>query len=117
MAFDFAAAKNQARRVVHNTLGVPGLYQDDVVSTPVEMRVRWHGRIVRNGDIDDYGWSDVIEGIDHIVFNIDEARSVGVKPNGTITLTQSGNVKFRLVARLPKDGAVKETWSVAQVEE
>lgn len=117
MSFSFTEAKLRARRVVHDTLGVDAAYQGTTVSPLVDMKVRWHGRIIRNGDLDDYGWSDVIEGIDHIVFDVEEARRVGVKVNGVITLKESGGAKFRLVARLPTDGPVKETWSVARIDE
>ena len=117
MSFSFAEAKLRARRVCHDTLGVPALYSDNTINPPVGVKVRWHGRIIRNGDIDDYGWSDVIEGIDHVVFDEAEARRINVRANGVVQLTESGNAKFRLVARLPTDGPIKEVWSVARIDE
>lgn len=131
MAFDFAKAKTQARRVVHDTLGVLAYYKDDTMSTPVAIRARHHNKIDMTGDLDGSGYAQTIEGIDRIVFDAQDARTLRVKVGGVVTFTDYGSgmgvdlgaplggegvapPAYILRVRLPSDGPVNETWEVSR---
>jgi len=115
MSFDFAAAKTALRRTVHDTLGVAALYQDHTMSTPVDVRVRWHSKINRFGDLEGSGYAEVIEGIDRVLFDKVQARSLGIRSGGEVTLTTLGGFKLTLGAMEPADGPITETWSASKL--
>lgn len=117
MAFDFAAAKLLSRRVVHETLGVDGLYQDNSMSTPEPIRVRWHSKIDRFGDLESAGYAEVIEGIDRVILSAAQARSLNVSHGGTITIPMAdiGPVVLSLAAEEEADGPYLECWTVAKL--
>ncbi len=114
MAFDFAAAKLQSRQVVHATLGVAGLYQDNSMSTPEPIRVRWHSKIDRFGDLENGGYAEVIEGIDRVIFSEADARALNVKHAGVVTIASLGGVTLVLSAMEPADGPYEECWTVSK---
>jgi hypothetical protein len=115
MAFDFASVKAQTRRVVHDTLGVDALYQDNVVTTPVPIRVRWHNRINRFGDLESAGYAEIIEGIDRVILNGEQARLIGVRSRGRIFMPATmGSAVLTLSAQEPKDGPFEECWTVSK---
>lgn len=118
MPFDFSKLKAQVRQTVHKTFGVPALYADSATPSPVDVRVRWHSRIEQVGDLENQGYANVIQGVDRIVFLSSDARSLGVKKNGTVKILNSfepgvDEPVFVLVAREPKTGPVEEIWNVA----
>lgn len=115
MAFDFASAKALVRQTVHETLGVPGLYQDHSMSVPEPIRVRWHSKIDRFGDLESSGYAEVIEGIDRVIFQATEARAVGVRSGGTVTIQALGGVQLTLGAQEPADGPYEEIWSASKL--
>lgn len=115
MAFDFAAAKGQLRRIVHDTFGVDALYLDHTLSTPVPIRARWHSKIDRFGDMGNAGYAEVIEGIERVILSIEQARAIGVRSTGTITFPTLGGGKVTLSAMEPKDGPYEEIWSVSSL--
>lgn len=114
MAFDFAAAKKLVRREVHKTLAVPALYQADSVSTPQDIRARWHSKIEKSGNLENEGWAEVIEGVDRVIFNVDDARALGVARGGKITFPDLGNVAFLLDTMEDPDGPIEEIWLVSR---
>lgn len=118
MPFDFAKTKALVRQTVHKTFGVPALYMDSTKQQPVAVRVRWHSRIERTGDLDNQGYAEVIQGIDRIVFLSSEARLNGVKKNGTVKILNPlepgvDEPTFSLSTRDPNTGPVEEIWNVA----
>ena len=117
MPFNFLELKLRARRVVHSTLGVPAFYQDTPLSTPEEVRVRWHNKKVSVGDYDDQGYANVIEGIERVIFDADQARAVGVRRAGVVTIPNMGGPQgesVTLVLALQDDtaGPGEEVWQV-----
>lgn len=117
MPFDFSKAKAQVRQTVHKTFGVPALYSDSSTPSPVDVRVRWYSRIEQAGDLESQGYANVIQGIDRIVFLSADARTLGVKKNGTVKILNPvepgvDEPVFALVAREPKTGPVEEIWTV-----
>jgi hypothetical protein len=118
MAFDFAQAKLQARRVVHSTFGVQAFYKDASIDVPVEIRARWHNRTSRPvGDLENGGYAEVIEGIDRIVLiPVDtKNRPVTLQRNGIVTVpTLLPGVEFNLEHKEPADGPLEEAWVVTR---
>lgn len=133
MAFDFAKAKAQVRRIVHKTFGVQAFYQDDSLSSPVEIRARWHNKIELTGDLDNQMYAQLIQGIDRVIFDTADARKYGVKEGGEITFVVYGAglgvsmgsafggegfgpPAFVLRVREPNSGPIEEIWEVTRKE-
>ena len=133
MSFDFAKAKANARQAVHTTLGVQAFYQDSSLSSPVEVRARWHNKIDRFGDLDNQSYAEIIQGIDRVVFEAAVARSLNMKRGGTVTFPaygagmgvslgsplggeEVGPPAFILSVREPNSGPFSETWVVTRKE-
>lgn len=118
MAFDFAAAKYAARQVVHETLGVAAFYQDHTMSAPEPIRVRWHSKINRFGDLDGAGYAEVIEGIHRVILEEAQARLLNVRHGGVITITMATPNPFTaelvLDSKEPADGPYEEIWTVTK---
>ena len=113
MVFDFAAVKDEAQRVVHDTLAVAATYQDDSLQEPLAVRVRFSSRIARYGDIIDTGYSETIEGIDRIHFLVDDANSLYVKAGGTVIIP-SQRLTLILNIREPVESPTLQTWRVTR---
>lgn len=118
MAFDFASAKATARRAVHAAFGVQAFYSDAAISTPVEIRARWHNRVSRPfGDLDNGGYAEVIEGIDRIVLIPEDVDgfAVALQRGGIITFpTLLPGASFVLEHREPATGPLEEAWAVSR---
>lgn len=125
MPFDFAAAKAIARQAVHDTLGVRAFYSDDSVNN-VEIKARWHNRISKSfGDLDGAGYSEIIEGIDRIIFNrvyVEGESSVVDAQGFPLQLKRAGLVEFEMLPGAvfeldtmePITGPVEEVWMVSR---
>lgn len=112
MAFDFAAAKTRTRREVMKTLGVDALYTDSTHVVPVPLRARWHTKIDRFGDNGNAGYAEVIEGIERLILDREQARLIDVRRTGVVTFPTLGGASVTLEAREPSDGPVEEIWAV-----
>lgn len=133
MPFNFAKAKASLRRTVHKTFGVQAFYTDSTVTVPVEMSARWHNKIDRFGDLDNQGYAELIQGIDRVIFDVVEARTVGVRRGGEVRFPElgsglgahlggalggegSGPPAFILNIREDDSGPHDEVWSVTRKE-
>lgn len=122
MAFSFAKAKSLVRRTVHKTFGVPAFYKDSSLSTPVAISARWHNKIERMGDLDNQGYAEIIQGIDRVLFDATEARTVGVKRLGEVSFPElaatptSAIPTFILNTRETETGPDREIWLVSLKE-
>lgn len=118
MAFDFAALKAEIRQVVQDTMGIDAEYLDSTMGYPVVLRVRFHTKINRFGDMIEQGWAEVIEGVNRLILNVPELVEKGVtlRRGGTVTLTAPGFEGFVLVlhAQEPATGPVEVVWNVSQ---
>lgn len=112
MGFDFAAAKKQLRTTVMDTLGMDAFYSDDQTVVPVMIRARWHSKIDRFGDMGNAGYAEVIEGVERLILNEEQARLLNVKRGGVVSFPSLGGGFVTLEAREPKDGPIEEIWSV-----
>lgn len=114
MSFDFATAKAQARKALHDGLSVSATYQDSIITTPVALRVRYHNKIVIEGDPFGLGQAESIEGSDKVILEVNPATTPEVRRGGIIVIPQY-NLTFRLEAKEPSDGPTIQTWRVARV--
>ena len=117
MGFNFAKAKLMVRRVVHATLGVTAFYKDNTLSAPIEIRVRAHNRLDRMADLNNE-YSEVLEGINRIIFDRQSARAANIKRGGQIWVCESlaeipEAQSYTLDSMEPYDGPVEEIWIAA----
>lgn len=116
MAFDFAAAKQQARRIVHDTLAINAEYIDADLPAPVPLRVRWHNKLTTVGDIETSGYPMSLDTINKVIFDIDELalKGVSISHGGRLKITAGGFSGQLLVTdtREPKTGPIEEIWYV-----
>lgn len=116
MPFDFAALKAQVRQTVQDTMSTEADYiaPDGTVTA---LRVRWHNKIARTGDLLDTGYAEVIEGINRAIFNIPELneKSVVLERNGQVKLTSPHFLGAVLIldSMEPMVGPVEQIWNVA----
>lgn len=104
------------RRVVHSTFGETAYYEDPFKTGRRDVSVRWHNRVALRGNIEDEGYSDIIEGINRAIFNQEELKQEGITLNkgGRVTLTHplNGSVMLLLDSMEPHVGPINEVWNV-----
>lgn len=119
----FAAIKAAARRAVHAALSVQALYSDDYTIIPIPLRVRWHMKQQLVGQLDSGGYAEMIEGIERIVFDVQEltAKGVDLMRTGTIELTDlayqhpdGSRPTFELEVQELDTGPVERIWKVTR---
>lgn len=116
MAFDFTSALAGMRKIVHATMGHAAAYSYGVQAAQA-VTVRWHDKQVLQGALGDAGYSEVVEGIDRLIFNKTElvANSVVLNRGGKITLgAQWNNVVLNLEALEPTHGPEEVIWKVSR---
>lgn len=114
MAFDWADAKAQLRRTVHDTFGVAANYRAPNSTVDVPLRVRLHTKI---GIVETSQDTSFIEGVTRIVFDREALRSatptIALARSGKITLIKYG-MSFTLDNEEPITGPVDLAWNVTQ---
>ena len=115
MAFDITEAKIKARRRVHKLAAAPALYEDETLADPVAITVRWHNKIIPAETIN--GESEIISGIERLLFNEEELALLDIVPirGATVTIPKYDNMKFELGFEEPNDGPVTTAWSVTAI--
>lgn len=120
MAYNHAAQKARSRRIVHTTMAVSGLYAFGV-DAPRAVTVRWHNKITVHGDLQHEGYAQILEGVDRLIFNIEElaapsdgGAALQLQRGGIITLPDYQNAAFELDTEQPVDGPIEQIWSVAR---
>jgi len=120
MKFDFAAAKALARRTVHDTFGLDAEYQDDSTAAPVPLRVRWHNKMTAVGDPNGEGFPVTIEGIDKVIFDLDELaeKNLQIVRGGELKITAKGfgGQILAIDTRDPRCGPTEEIWHVGKLQ-
>ena len=116
MPLDFAALKAQVRQTVQDTMSTEAEYTSRDGAVTATLRIRWHNKISRVGDLLDTGYAEVIEGINRVIFNIPELTEKNVKPErgGQLLLTSPHFMGAVLIlnAMEPTVGPIEEVWSV-----
>lgn len=114
MRFDFAAAKAQARRVVHDTLAVQAFFKDTPTSAEQEITARYHSKLVQQGTIDGEG-AQILEGADQVVFNRELLAELGITPvRGSVVRFPAYDLTLSLDLRKPYEGPIEEIWEVTR---
>lgn len=118
MAFNLAATVAKARRALHNTLRVEALYTATAGATPVTLHVRWHNRQLITGNIVEIGYSDVVEGVNRVIFDVEELAEQSVVPQrgGEVAITNvyGDGIVLILDHLEPKTGPINQAWGVVQ---
>lgn len=115
-AFDFTSAVAAMRKTVHAVMSTPAEYQAPGSTVRQGVSVRWHDKLVLNGNIGDTGYADVIEGIDRAIFDRDQLAqaSIVLLRGGKIHLPAAYNGAVLTLEALEKtDGPVNVTWKVS----
>lgn len=113
MGFDFAELRAQAKRVLHDTLGIIASYTDDVVTVPVDLRVRHHSAMTLTGDPGNGGYAEMLASIDSVILDREELNEKGitVKRGGKLTLADGSVLILDSQARI--EGPIELIWRVA----
>jgi hypothetical protein len=112
-----AEIKARARKAVHAAFSVSAshrAYGSDVVTA---VQVRWHNKLVLQGNGTSDGYASVIEGIDRMVFDLDElaGKGIALDRGDTITMGQEyHNAVLVLEEMEPMTGPVEQKWWVAR---
>lgn len=111
--FDWAAAKTQLRRTVHDTFRVAALYyENDSVVVPQPIMARWHNKIDRFGDLDNQGYAEFVQGIDRIVFVPSDHAGLVLVKGGRVVFPVYGN-SFTLQVLETNSGPLEQIWQAA----
>lgn len=120
----FAAIKLAARKAVHAAFSVSAAYSDDLVLQPIPLAVRWHMKQGLVGSLDDGGYAEMIEGIERIVFDMQELfdKNVELRRDGIIEITapeyrlpDGSTFKFSLDVEEIDTGPVAKGWRVTRI--
>lgn len=115
MAFDITEAKARARRKLHKLASAPATYMDETLDAPVDLTVRWHNKIIPAETIN--GESEIISGIERLIFNEEELALLAVTPirGAIVTIPKYDDMEFELGFEEPNDGPVTTAWSVTAI--
>jgi hypothetical protein len=108
--------RSRMRRDVHAAFAYAATYEDDVVTTPETITVRWHDHTERVGNINGGDYAEILSTIEHLLFNNEEiaAKGLTLKRGGLVKLTDFGNYELKLDVLEPPDGPIKVTWTVVR---
>lgn len=112
---DFWTIKTRARRDIHAAFAITALYQDASMAAAKTVHVRWHDRLARPlGNLPGGDYAEVFENIDRVLFSDEELADIGVVPmrNGSLIFPQFDGFRVVLDAREPKDGPIKQSWTI-----
>lgn len=115
---NFAAIKAKARRDIHDAMSVAAEHVSASSNTRTPLSVRWHNKLVLLGDSQDSGYSNVIEGIERIIFLRSELSGAGVnlQQGDAVVITAEGfeNAELILTVKEPVVGPTEEAWQVVR---
>lgn len=116
MSFSFDDAKKQARRAVHDTFAVSAMYSDSVVTTPLEVKVRFHSRRATEVLMPNEGLAEVLEATPQVLFDRTELDALALTPqrNGQLVFAQYDGLVVVLDVEEKYDGPVYKAWTAIQ---
>lgn len=115
-SFNWNELKASTRRIVHDTFAGEAMYSDVSLSEPVTLDVRWHNRIARNGELESGGYAEIVEGIERVIFDIEELNRKGVSPMAHGRIELADGTVLRLQVCEPIVGPIEVIWEVAREE-
>lgn len=120
MASRFAEIKAKARRDVHASLSISARYESYSLDSHEDISIRWHNKQALVGDMDNGGYSTMIEGVERIIFMRSELAAKGIELNegDSVTVTAEGfeEAKLLLKAREPIVGPEEVIWQVVRAQ-
>ena len=114
---NLAEIKARARKAVHAAFSVSASHRAYGSDVATAIQVRWHNKLVLQGNGTSEGYADVIEGIDRMVFDIDELATKGIalERGDTVTMgPEYHGVVLVLEEMEPITGPVEQKWWVAR---
>lgn len=114
---NLAEIKARARKAVHTAFSVPAEHRSYGETTPNTLNVRWHNKLVLQGNGTSDGYAETIEGIDRLVFDIEELAAKGLTLERGDTVTMGPlyqGVVLVLEEKEPMTGPVEQKWWVAR---
>ena len=118
MAYDHAAMKVKTRRAVHKTFGIEMLYVHRTLAAPVALRVRYHTKQDVLGDLQAEGYPMSIDGIERVIFDIDELilSGVVVERGAKLQIVDKSWPAGTLIIETKEksEGPVEEIWRVVK---
>ena len=114
---NLAEIKARARKAVHTAFSVSAEHRAYGSTAPTVIQVRWHNKLVLQGNGTSDGYASTIEGIDRLVFNLDELAEKGIALELGDTVTMGPlyqNVVLVLEEMEPATGPVEQKWWVAR---
>lgn len=119
MPFDRAAAVAKHRRVVHDGMKVEATYEhasNPGVVTP--LTVRWHNKLLVQGNLVEAGYVDAIEGVNSVVFDREELsqKNIVLQVGGRVRPTHPGynGAVLTLETQQPDTGPINRVWGVTR---
>lgn len=118
MAYDHAAMKARTRRIVHQTFAIAMEYLDKSLAGPIALRVRYHNKQDVIGDLQNEGYPMSIDGIDRVIFDMEELTFAGitVSRGARLKIVQPGWPEGVLLIETKEksEGPVEEVWRVVK---
>lgn len=112
-----AEIKANARRALHGALSVSATLRPYGGTPDMTVSVRWHSKTMLYGADASDGYAQTIEGLDSIIFNVEELDQLGVAlQRGDLIIMPAAYQGARLVLEEmePVRGPVEQKWRVAQ---
>ena len=118
----WADIRTSARRQVHETFAVPVLYYRGnskvPFATPVEspLTARLHNKVQVASEAVGGGYSQILEGVTRVFFNVEDLQALGLVPAKAdrVTFVDYGQT-YRLDNKETPNGPINEKWSVSLV--
>lgn len=111
--FDWQSVKARTRRVVHDTFGGDAKYFD-FMQPEITLVVRWHNKIQVGGDLENSGYAETIEGIERVIFDMEELKAKGVTLRNNGTVVMADGTVLTLGTQEPVVGPIEVIWQVAR---
>lgn len=114
---NLAEIKARARKAVHTAFSVSADHRAYGSDTPTAIMVRWHSRPTCRCPAAPACYASTIEGIDRLVFDLDELAEKGIDLERGDTVTMGPlyqNVVLVLEEMEPATGPVEQKWWVAR---
>ena len=100
---DWRDQKREARRVVHDTMGLDVWHYTAVGATPTPIRVRLHTKFTQIGDDRSMGWAEIEAVKPRLVFMLSEIAAMGVTINRGDTIYFQPGEAYNIDNTLPPD--------------
>lgn len=118
MAYDHAAMKARTRRAVHSTFAIDMLYVHRSLAAPTPLRVRYHTKQDVLGDLQNEGYPMSIDGIERVIFDIEELTLNGVviERGAKLNIVDKSWPAGTLIIETKEksEGPVEEIWRVVK---